>query len=226
MSAGAVLLDLDGTLVDSAPDLAAAANALLAERGLPALETAEVAQMVGDGVAKLVERVLAARGLAVAPLPDATARFLAFYERHPPTLTRLYPGVREGLHRLSAAGWRLAVCTNKPERATSIVLDQLRIRGFFAAVVTGDSLKAHKPDPAPLRLALAQLGIAPPGAVMVGDHRNDVLAAAASGIPAIFARYGYGRATLGTLIPAASIDHFAELPETLRSLGTGMPVSP
>ena len=91
MSVGAVLLDLDGTLVDSAPDLAAAANTLLADHALPALETAEVADMVGDGVAKLVERVLSTRGLAHEPLPAAVARFLAFYERHPVTLSRLYP---------------------------------------------------------------------------------------------------------------------------------------
>jgi phosphoglycolate phosphatase len=226
MSVGALLLDLDGTLVDSAPDLAAAANGLLAEHALPALETAEVAAMVGDGVAKLVERVLSARGLAHEALAAAVTRFLAFYERHPATLTRLYPGVREGLRTLSAAGWRLALCTNKPERATSLILDRLGLSRFFDAVVTGDSLAARKPDPAPLRLALARLDVAPPRAVMVGDHRNDVLAAADAGIPAIFARYGYGRATLGATVPAASIDHFSELPGTLRSLNMGIPDSP
>src|SRR5215469_4403535 len=113
MSLAAVLLDLDGTLVDSAPDLAAAANALLAERGLPPLATAEVAAMVGDGVAKLVERALAARQASGVPLAAAVARFTAFYARHLATLTRVYPGVPEALQRLRAAGLRLGLCTNK-----------------------------------------------------------------------------------------------------------------
>jgi phosphoglycolate phosphatase len=226
MSLAAVLLDLDGTLVDSAPDLAAAANALLAEQGLPPLATAEVAAMVGDGVAKLVERALAARHTSGLPLAAAVARFTAFYERHPATLTRVYPGVPEGLQRLRAAGLRLALCTNKPGRATRLILDRLSLAAYFSAVVTGDSLAARKPDPAPIRLALSELGIEPDAAVMVGDHVNDILAAHAAGVRAIFARYGYGRATLGTAAPAAAIDHFSDLPAVLRSLGGTIPETP
>jgi phosphoglycolate phosphatase len=222
MSIGAVLFDLDGTLVDSAPDLAAAANALLAERGLSALQTAEIVGMIGDGVGKLVERVFAARGVANEPIDDAVARFLVLYQQDAVTLTRPYPGVREGLSGLHAAGWQLGLCTNKPEKPTRLILDRLGLAGLFGTVITGDSLSARKPDPAPLRLALVQLDIAPARAAMVGDHRNDVLAAEAAGVRAIFARYGYGRTTLGTLLPAASIDHFAELPWALRSLGRGM----
>ena len=223
MSLAAVIFDLDGTLIDSAPDLAAAANALLAEHALPPFKPAEIAAMVGDGVAKLVERVLAARQASDVPLAAAVARFMAFYERHPATLTRIYPGVPEGLKCLSAGGLRLALCTNKAERATRLILERLDLARFFAAVVTGDSLAARKPDPAPLRLALTQLEIDPRAAVMVGDHVNDVLAADAAGVRAIFARYGYGQAPLGTAAPAAAIDHFSDLPEALRSLGGMVP---
>jgi phosphoglycolate phosphatase len=219
MSLAAVIFDLDGTLVDSAPDLAAAANALLAEHGLPPLGTAEIAAMVGDGVAKLVERALAARQASGVSLADAVARFMGFYERDPATLTRAYPGVPDGLRRLRVAGIRLGLCTNKPERATRLILDRLDLADYFSAVVTGDSLRARKPDPAPIRLALTQLAAEPGEAVMVGDHVNDVLAAEAAGIRAIFARYGYGSATLGTAAPAAATDHFSDLPTTLRSLG-------
>jgi phosphoglycolate phosphatase len=223
MSLTAVIFDLDGTLVDSAPDLAAAANALLAEHALPPLKTDEIAAMVGDGVAKLVERALVARQSSGAPLADAVARFMAFYERHPATLTRVYPGVPGGLRRLRAAGLRLALCTNKPERVTHLILDRLDLAGFFSTVVTGDSLRARKPDPAPLRRALTKLEVEPGAAVMVGDHVNDVRAAVAAGVRTIFARYGYGRAALGTAAPAAVIDHFSDLPEALRSLGGIMP---
>jgi phosphoglycolate phosphatase len=222
MSLAAVIFDLDGTLVDSAPDLAAAANALLAEHGLAPLGTAEIAAMVGDGVAKLVERVLVARQAPGVSLADAVARFMAFYEHHPATLTRTYPGVPDGLRRLRATGVRLGLCTNKPDRATRLILDRLDLADYFSGIVTGDSLRARKPDPAPIRLALTQLAAEPGEAVMVGDHVNDILAADAAGMRAIFARYGYGSATLGTAAPAAAIDHFSDLPEALRSLGAAM----
>jgi phosphoglycolate phosphatase len=218
MKQTALLFDLDGTLVDSVPDLAAAANRLLAEFGQAPLGQVEIAEMVGDGVAKLVERVLAARGLAeVAPEP-AVRRFSAFYEADAATLTRPYPGVLDGLAALAEAGTRLAVCTNKPATATRAVLDALGLARFFPVVLGGDSLSVRKPDPAPLTEALARLGVRPEAAAMLGDHRNDVLAAKGAGVVAILARYGYGSATLGELKPDAAIDAFEELPEALARL--------
>ena len=222
MTHAALLFDLDGTLVDSVPDLAAAVNKLLAELGRPALGEARIAAMVGDGVAKLVERALAASGAGI-PLPAALDRFLAFYEAEPTRLTRPYPGVPGVLAELAAAGWRLAVCTNKPERATRAVLGGLGLDRFFGVVLGGDSLAARKPDPAPLLLALDRLGSASADAAMIGDHRNDVLAARAAGMPVIFARYGYGAATLGHEAPDAVIDSFATLPAALRLIGRDRP---
>jgi phosphoglycolate phosphatase len=217
MKQTALLFDLDGTLVDSVPDLAAAANRLLAELDRAPLGESEIAGMVGDGVAKLVERVLAARQAATAQAP-ALRRFVALYEAKPTALTRPYPGVEAVLETLARDGAKLAVCTNKLAAATRAVLEGLGLARFFPVVLGGDSLPTRKPDPGPLRAALARLGAAPEDAVMVGDHRNDVLAARAAGTAAIFARYGYGLATLGELRPDGVIDAFGELPRVLRQV--------
>jgi phosphoglycolate phosphatase len=221
MTQKAILFDLDGTLVDSVPDLAAAANALLAELGRPLLSLAQVTGMVGDGAAKLVERALAASGAGDTPLREALDRFLALYEADPTRLTRPYDGVPTVLDELAAAGWRLGVCTNKPERATRAVLAGLGLDRFFQVVLGGDSGPPRKPDLRPLRMALDRLGSAAGSAAMVGDHRNDVEAARAAGMPVVFARYGYGTATLGGMTPDAFIDRFAELPHALRLIWQG-----
>jgi phosphoglycolate phosphatase len=218
MKQTALLFDLDGTLVDSVPDLAAAANRLLAELARAPLSVEAIAGMVGDGVAKLVERVLAARQASEAAPEPALRRFVALYEADATTLTRPYPGVETVLDSLTRAGIRLAVCTNKLERATRAVLEGLRLARFFPVVLGGDTLPTHKPDPGPLLAALARLGVAPEAAAMVGDHRNDMLAARCAGIAAIFARYGYGRATLGELQPDGMIDAFSELPQALGQI--------
>jgi phosphoglycolate phosphatase len=218
MRFAALLFDLDGTLVDSLPDLAAGVNTLLAELGRPALAEAAIARMIGDGVPKLVERALAASGARSIALPAAIGRFRAIYEDDPTRLTRPYPGVPETLRILARDRRPLAVCTNKTQRATRIVLENLGLAPFFALVVGGDSLPRHKPDPAQLLFTLEQLGVAPAEAAMVGDHRNDVLAARAAGTAAIFARYGYGQASLGDLAPDTTIGDFAELPDTLHAL--------
>jgi phosphoglycolate phosphatase len=214
----ALIFDLDGTLVDSVPDLAAAVNTVLAEHGLEPLPEPAIAGMVGDGVAALVERALLARGGGGIALSPAVERYVALYEANATTLTRPYPGVAEGLAELARSGVGLAVCTNKPEQATRAVLDGLGLARFFPVVLGGDSLGARKPDPAPLLAALDRLGAAAGESAMVGDHRNDVLAARAAGTSVIFARYGYGLATLRELVPDAVIGSFAELPQALRAL--------
>jgi phosphoglycolate phosphatase len=218
MKQTALLFDLDGTLVDSVPDLAAAANRLLAELGHAPLHPREMAGMVGDGVAKLVERVLAARGAREIAADEALRRFVALYEANAATLTRPYPGVEAGLEALAARGFRFAICTNKIEQATRLVLEGVGLARFFPVMLCGDSLATQKPDPGPCLAALARLGVPPEAAAMVGDHRNDVLAARGAGIAAIFARYGYGLTTLGDLRPDAMIDRFDELAGALEGL--------
>jgi phosphoglycolate phosphatase len=185
-----LILDLDGTLVDTVPDLAAALNRLMASRSLPPFTWPETARMVGDGVAKLVERAFAAHG--VVPDSQATEDFSDDYARHAAVASRLYPGVADALAALVAEGWILAVCTNKPERAAHALLEALGLAPMMAAVGGGDSFPVRKPDPAHLLATLKAAGGVTGRAVMAGDHANDVAAARGAGVPCIFAAWGYG----------------------------------
>ncbi len=185
-----LLLDLDGTLVDSAPDLAAALDRLMAARGLPGFAPEAVIPMIGDGVQALVERALAARRLP--PDAAAVAEFAAHYRATCAVATRAYPGVLDGLTRLAGAGWRIGVCTNKPAALARAVLAATGIAPFVAALGGGDSFAVRKPDPGHVLATLAEMGGVAGRAVMAGDHRNDVRAAAGAGLPCIFAAWGYG----------------------------------
>lgn len=185
-----VVFDLDGTLVNSVPDLTAAANRMLAARNLASLTVPEVTRMVGDGARALVLRAFAARGTQADEA--AVDGFIADYTAHAADATSLFPGAAEALAQLAGSGWRLAICTNKPEAAAQALLAALGVDNLFAAIGGGDSFPVRKPDPAHLRATLERAGSAPNHAVMVGDHRNDVAAAAGAGLPCIFAAWGYG----------------------------------
>jgi phosphoglycolate phosphatase len=208
------LFDLDGTLVDSAPDLAAALTRLMAARDLPGFSRDEVIPMIGDGARVLVERAFAARGLA----PDAGAlpAFLADYEANAAVATRPFPGIPEALAALDAEGWALAVCTNKPEGAARALLEALGLAPAFAAIVGGDSLPVRKPDPGHVLGTVAAAGGDPARAAMIGDHANDMLAAAAARMPALFCSWGYGRPDMANGAPSAR--HAADLPGLLAAM--------
>ncbi len=203
-----LLLDLDGTLVDSLPDLAASLNRLMAARGMAPFAREAVAGMVGDGVRALLDRAFAARG--GDPGPRDMADFLADYGAHLADATRPYPGVGAALGRLRAAGWRVAVCTNKPEGLARGVLHATGLLAAIDAVGGGDSFAVRKPDPGHLRATLARAGGATDRAVMAGDHRNDILAAHGAGVKAIFAAWGYGPPAIAAGADAVAED-FAEL---------------
>lgn len=202
------VFDLDGTLVDSAPDLHAALDRLMARLDLPGFARNEVVGMIGDGVTVLVQRALAARNRAFDPA--LLESFSADYTAHAAVATRPFPGIDTALAALEGAGWRLAVCTNKPAAATAALLDGLGLAGRFAAVMGGDSVPARKPDPAHVRAAVAAAGGRPDRAVMIGDHRNDVLAARGAGLPCVFALWGYGGVAM-----AEGATHRAGRPEAL-----------
>lgn len=195
------VFDLDGTLVDSAPDIHAALDRLMARRQLPGFARAEVVGMIGDGVRVLLERAHAARGIA---LDEASfEHFMADYEANAAVLTQPFAGIPELLGALSDAGWRLAVCTNKPEAAARVLLSGLGLNHHFSALGGGDSFPMRKPDPGHLRATLAAAGAAPEQAVMIGDHANDMLAARGAGVRAIFAGWGYGPQSMAGNAPIA-----------------------
>ena len=202
-----LLLDLDGTLVDSVPDLAAALNRLMAARGLAAFSRAEVTAMVGDGAAVLLERAFAAR--QAAQDDGALDAFLIDYTANTAVETRPFPGVIAGLDALAAAGWRLAVCTNKPEAAARALLAALGMDHYFSAVGGGDTFPVRKPDPAHLIATLRAAGGDLGRAVMSGDHHNDVAAAQGAGVKCIFAAWGYGTAAMGAEAEAVAGDFAA-----------------
>lgn len=190
MTAPVALFDLDGTLVDSVPDIHAALDRMMARLGRPGFGRAEVTAMIGDGVRALVERALAARGLGFDQA--VLEGFGADYTAHAAEATALFPGIAEVLEGLEKAGWRMAICTNKPAKATAALLGALGIGGRFVAVGGGDSFLVRKPDPEHLLATLRAAGGEVSRAVMVGDHRNDVLAARGAGVPCLFAGWGYG----------------------------------
>lgn len=210
-----LLLDLDGTLVDTVPDLAAALNRLMASRQLPPFSHPETAAMVGDGVAALVRKAFAARGRS--PDPEAIDSFAADYAANAAVESRLYPNVAAVLARLADDGWHLAVCTNKPEGAARSLLDALGLLSIMRAVGGGDSFPVRKPDPAHMTATLVAAGGSAERAIMTGDHANDVVAAAGAGLPCIFAAWGYGPPAMaaGAAAVARDITEMAEIANRL-----------
>lgn len=210
-----LVLDLDGTLVDSVPDLRASLNRLVATRGLAPFGAPEVTAMVGDGAAVLVRRAMAARGreASAADLED----FLADYGANAAVETRAFPGVAETLPALRAAGWRLAVCTNKPEAPARSLLTALDLLDFLDAIGGGDSFPVRKPDPAHLLATIERAGGDRAASVMVGDHHNDVRAATGAGLPCVFALWGYGPVTMAEGA-AARAERFADVPDLASKL--------
>ncbi len=206
----AVVFDLDGTLIDSLPDIAAALNHVLVAEGLAPLGTHEVRVMIGDGAKVLVQRGLAARGVVAAP--RHLAAFLRFYEADDEARTVIYPGVLAALEALREAGHPMGVCTNKPEGPARHVLSALGLGRYFRAVAGGDSLAYRKPDPRHLAAVLEALGGGP--AVMIGDHENDMAAARGCKVPGIFVRWGYGEAQ-----GDYAADRAEELPGMIAALG-------
>lgn len=212
MSWRAIIFDLDGTLVHSAPDLHRAAEAMLAEIGRPSVTLEQVTGFVGNGVPKLVERCLDATG---GQPEDGGAAALSIFTRHynadPTALTRPYPGVVELLARLAEAGTALGVCTNKPEMPARRMLSDLDLARHFGSVVGGDTLARKKPDPAPLGRCLADLGIAPSGALYVGDSETDAATADTAGLPFALFTQGYRKTPVDELPHTFAFDHFADL---------------
>jgi phosphoglycolate phosphatase len=189
-----IVFDLDGTLVDSAQDLADAANALLDAYGRPSLPVPTVIGMVGDGARELVRRLLAAVHLDVA-LDEALASYLALYAERLLNTTRPYDGMIATLEALAPVA-RLAILTNKPGEATSRLLEGLGLARYFAEVISGDGPLPRKPDPAGLRALMQHAPAGADDTLMVGDSRADLHAARAAGVRICLASYGFGFALI------------------------------
>lgn len=211
-----IVFDLDGTLIDSAPDLAESATELVQAYGGPPIDVTQVAAMVGDGAAVLVKRALAHASLD-PETPDALARFLTIYDRRLLDHTTAYPGMREAL-AMSVHLGPMAVLTNKPLAPSLRLLEALGLRGFVAAVIGGDLAYRRKPDPDGLRALMAAWPDEP--AVLVGDSPIDARTAEAAGCPFCLARYGFGVVRFDGKWPETPyvVDHPRELPRVLERM--------
>lgn len=210
-----VMFDLDGTLIDSVPDLAEAVDRMLVELGRAPAGVEKVRDWVGNGARVLVRRALADgldhAAVGEAETEEALARFLEIYaDCH--NLTALYPGVHELLEALSTAAVELAVVTNKPERFVAPLLEQVGLGGYFRWIIGGDTLPQQKPDPAALLQVMRLAGVEAAQSLFVGDSRNDVLAARAAGVPCVAVSYGYNHGRpVAEEEPQLVVDSLAEL---------------
>jgi phosphoglycolate phosphatase len=209
-----LVFDLDGTLVDSAPDIAAAVNGLFAELSLPEVEIPAIRRMIGDGAPVLLERALLHVG-AAHKAADLMARFSVHYGENAARLTKVYPEVMQTLAALHDAGCRLGVCTNKPIGPTRALLAAFGLDSLIEAVIGGDSLPQRKPQPEPLLTVIRALGGTPGRAVLIGDSAVDLACADAAGVPAIIIPSGYGMTPPQAKVTAAS---FADLPALVARL--------
>ncbi|MDO4643113.1 MAG: phosphoglycolate phosphatase [Cardiobacteriaceae bacterium] len=222
MNIQAIAFDLDGTLCDTLPDLVSAANASRQHLDLPALPDARIESYVGDGIPRLVHRLLCdnREGEAPAALHEKAYRYFTdYYREHLCVTSRLYPEVATTLEALRAQNLSLAVITNKNEALAHSLLRQLGIADYFRLILGGDSLSEKKPQPLPLLTTAKTLGISPPNMLMVGDSANDILAGKAANCPVAAVTYGY--ADIKTLQQQEKtqanylIEHFAQLLQIL-----------
>ncbi len=229
MASPTVVFDLDGTLVDTAPDLIATLNTILGGEGLPPIAFAAARNMVGGGARHMLER-----GLAAAPsLPSPAGRwgpadlerlcgqFITYYADHIADRSRPFPGVEAALDTLAGRGCRLAVCTNKLEWLARRLLDALGLTHRFAAICGADTFGVPKPDAAILHGTVARAGGRPDTAIMVGDAVTDVAVARAAGIAVIAVDFGYSETPVAALGPDRMVSSFAQLPEAVFALLAG-----
>ena len=218
-----LLCDLDGTLVDTAHDLAATLNALLVQEGLPPLSDAAVRKHVGQGAARLIAAGFATAGrpLTEDGLNTRVAQFLESYIQAPAAHSRPYPSVVETLKALKADGWRLGVCTNKPQAPSETILAELDLARFFDAVGGGDTFPVRKPNGAHLHATLELMDATAEQAVLVGDSRPDLGAARDAGMPVVLVSYGYEQEDVASLGADRLIDSFDALTRILPPLITG-----
>jgi phosphoglycolate phosphatase len=219
-----LVFDLDGTLIDTAPDLVDTLNLILAREGMPAVPFAAARNMIGGGARKLIERGLAAKGRDGNAMEiDRLYRdFVAHYGDHIADRSRPFPGLEAALDQLNAAGWRFAVCTNKLQGLSERLLEALGLSQRFAAICGQDTFGVQKPHPDFLLHTIRRAGGAPHRAIMVGDSANDVDVARAAKVPVIAVEFGYTEVPVAQLGADRVIDGFAKLPAAVYDLSNGV----
>ena len=222
MSHPTIVFDLDGTLVDTAPDLIATLNAVLAREGYGAVAYEEARTMIGGGARHMLARALTQQGIAIAPgdLDRLFADFIRYYAAHIADHSRPFPGLEPALDLMAANGARFAVCTNKLEQLAVLLLERLGLAGRFAAICGQDTFGIPKPDPELLRRTIARAGGDAGNAVMIGDSAADVAIARAAGVPVIAVDFGYSDVPAPLLEADLVIGHFEQLPGAVASLLT------
>jgi phosphoglycolate phosphatase len=219
MAAPIIVFDLDGTLVDTAPDLVATLSALFAREGLPA-PGIELRNMIGGGARLLIERALAEKSIKIPAqeLERLYAGYIEHYAAHIADRSRPFPGLEAALDALAAAGCRLAVCTNKLEFLAVRLLEALGLAGRFAAIVGQDTFGLQKPDPEVLRRTVARAGGKMQRALMVGDSETDIRMARQAAIPVVAVDFGYTETPVSLLAPDRIISRFDDLPAAVSEL--------
>lgn len=220
MTSRTIVFDLDGTLVDTAPDLINALNFVLEREGLPPVPLHSARNMIGAGARKLIERGLEIEGREVSPdeLARLTDDFIAYYAEHIADASRPFDGLERTLDDLAARGYRFAVCTNKLEWLSKRLLDQLNLSSRFSAICGADTFGISKPDPAILRQTVARAGGKLASTIMVGDAGPDIGVARRAGVPVIGVSFGYTDVPVADLKPDRVIDHMSELKRAIESL--------
>ena len=220
MPSPTIVFDLDGTLIDTAPDLIDTLNVILARHGLEPISFETSRVMIGAGVRPLLLRGLASKGIQLQPeqVDQLFAEFLEIYAEHIADRSRPFPGLERALDSLAARGYRLAVCTNKLEWLSVKLLKELRLAQRFAAICGQDTFKMRKPDPDMLRLTIVRAGGDTGHAVMVGDSETDVATARAAAVPVIAVDFGYTERPAAELGADRLISHFDALPAAVAAL--------
>jgi phosphoglycolate phosphatase len=221
MTSGRIIVfDLDGTLVDTAPDLINALNFVLDREGLPPVPLHAARNMIGAGARKLIERGLELEGRAatVDDITRLTSDFIDHYAAHIADASRPFEGIESALDDLASRGYRLAVCTNKLEWLSKLLLDQLGLSARFTAICGADTFGVSKPDPAILKQTIARAGGQLSSAIMVGDAGPDIGVARRAGIPVIGVEFGYTEVPIANLKPDRLIGHMRDLPAAVESL--------
>jgi len=215
-----IVFDLDGTLIDTAPDLIDTLNVILAREGLPAVAYDDARAMIGGGARAMIERALKAerRDAEKAELDRMFSAFIEHYAAHIADRSRPFPHLEATLDGLAGAGHRLAVCTNKLEWLSVRLLDTLKLSRYFAAICGQDTFGVQKPDPKILRQTISRAGGAPDRAIMVGDSGTDVRTARAAAVPMIAVDFGYSEVPIAELQPDRIIGSFEELPAAVREI--------